>query len=130
VVFVLEHSEDQQGDFARAYRHNLVLAVLRDRQGRMLDHSFDSSESDYSPLESIAVIDGKVVVTEKDVEDPCDGTDRHRYREYVRKYTVSAGGREPKVTIKTSRKLRSSGRCSDNEARIFRDAEKRAQEMR
>jgi hypothetical protein len=50
VVFVLQHSEDQQGDFARAYRQNLVLAVLRDRQGRVLDHSFDTSESDYSPL--------------------------------------------------------------------------------
>lgn len=125
VVFVFQYDEDQPGDFARAFRYNLVLAVLRDPRGRVLDHATEHSESDYSPLESVEVKDGKVVVTEKDIDNPCDGSDRHRYREYARKYTVGVGAKDSKVNLKTSRKLITVDRCSDDEAQIYRDAQRR-----
>jgi hypothetical protein len=125
LVFVFQYEEDQPGDFARALRGNLVLAVLRDPRGRIIDHAVERSESDYSPLTSVEVKDGKVVVTEKDIDRPCDGADRHPYREYLRTYRVSVGGKDPKVRVKTSRKLVSVDRCSDDEAQIYRDAERR-----
>jgi hypothetical protein len=125
VVFVFQFNGDQEGDFARAIRKNLVVAVLRDLRGRVIDLAIEKSESDYSPLESVEITDGKVVVSEKDVEDPCDGSDRHRYREYLRRYTVAANANGSKINLKTSRKLLLVGRCSDSEAQMFRDAERR-----
>jgi hypothetical protein len=126
VVVVFQYSAEEAGDFARAKRENVVLGVLRDSRGHVIDHAIGKSESDYSPLQSVEELGDTVVVSERSIDDPCDGGDRHRFREYVREYKLSAKAKG-QVSLKTSRRLAATGRCSDSEAQIFREAARKAQ---
>jgi len=114
-VLVFSRDEAEQGDFARQYKQSQTLALLKDKRGELIDRKLLESESDFSELDGVEAGKRTIAVREKFVDEPCDGTNRHRWAQLQR--TVTFGAAAGKLTARVETRKLDGGRCSDDEAR-------------
>ena len=118
-IFVFDRNESEAGDFARSYRQSAFLILYRDRVGKLIDMSTIISPTDYAELQGIDEIKGGFALRETDVDAPCNGANRHAWKKYTHLVRVSVvAGKIDAHAV--SDKTIERGRCSDDEAKLYR----------
>jgi hypothetical protein len=117
-VVALRREDAELGDFAREYQENLFLAVVADPGGAIRRSAAFKGTSDFAELRSIERRGAAVVASERFVDHPCDGTDKHRYKVIVQglRFELKDGDIEKNLD---DREVAERGRCSDAEKQLY-----------
>ncbi len=127
IVFVTPYTSTDHGDFGRERRGHHVLAALRDESGDVLATLAETAASDFSDLSSVVAAGKKVVVTERYVDAPCDGTDKHAYKRLERVTTFELDPSAPESLRARGRdRTLERGRCDDSGYRQWQQEMNRA----